>query len=59
MATQTQNLGLTKPAYSDPADVQVFNGNMDILDAYAGELLLTLEELNNALGDIETALASI
>ena len=35
MATQTQKLGLTKPAYSDPADVQVFNDNMDIIDEFA------------------------
>lgn len=33
MATQTTNLGLTKPAYSDPADISVINTNMDTIDA--------------------------
>lgn len=32
MATTTTNLGLTKPAYADTADIDVINGNMDILD---------------------------
>jgi len=32
MATTTANLGLTKPAYADTADIEVINGNMDILD---------------------------
>ena len=32
MATTTSNLGLTKPAYADTADIEVINGNMDILD---------------------------
>ena len=31
MATTT-NLGLTKPAQSDYVDIDVINGNMDILD---------------------------
>ena len=36
MATTTTNLGLSKPAYSDDADVAVINGNMDILDTKIG-----------------------
>lgn len=37
MATTTTNLGLTKPAYSDTADIADINGNMDIIDqAIAG-----------------------
>ena len=32
MATTTSNLGLTKPSYSDTADIATINGNMDILD---------------------------
>lgn len=36
MATTTTNLGLTKPAYADDADIAVINGNMDILDTKIG-----------------------
>jgi len=36
MATQTTNLNLTKPAYSEDADVAVINSNMDILDGKIG-----------------------
>lgn len=32
MATLTPNYGLTKPAYDESADIDVINGNMDILD---------------------------
>ena len=39
MATTTTNLGLTKPASSDPADITVINGNMDLIDAFAGAFL--------------------
>ena len=38
MATTTTNLGLTKPAYSDSADVSVLNSNMDLIDAEAGRV---------------------
>ena len=33
MASKTANFGLTKPALTDPADVQVLNANMDIIDS--------------------------
>ena len=36
MATTTTNIGLTKPAYADDADIAVINGNMDILDTKIG-----------------------
>lgn len=32
MATKTTNLGLTKPAGTDQYDINVFNGNFDIID---------------------------
>ena len=32
MATSTTNLNLSKPAYTDPADIAVINDNMDKLD---------------------------
>jgi hypothetical protein len=33
MATKTANYNLTKPDYSDNADIGVINGNMDMIDA--------------------------
>ena len=36
MATQTTNLHLTKPDYTDAADIAVINTNMDTLDAKVG-----------------------
>ena len=33
MATTTTNLGLTKPAYADAADIAIINSNMDIIDS--------------------------
>ena len=38
MASTTTNLGLTKPAYSDDADISDINGNMDLIDAEAGKV---------------------
>lgn len=38
MASTTTNLGLTKPAYSDDADISDINGNMDLIDAEAGRV---------------------
>lgn len=37
MATKTAFLGLTKPAYTDNADIGVVNDNMDSLDAEIGK----------------------
>ena len=37
MATTTTNLGLTKPALSESADVGVINENSDKIDAEAGK----------------------
>lgn len=36
MATTTSVLGLTKPAYSESADVTVLNSDFDLIDAEAG-----------------------
>ena len=33
MATQTTNYNLVKPDYTDPADIAVINGNMDLIDS--------------------------
>ena len=51
MASTTTNLGLTKPAYTDDADVAVLNANSDIIDAAFGSLsdqIATLPTLNGA-----------
>ena len=36
MATKTSLLGLTKPAYTDAADIAVLNGNFDLIDKAVG-----------------------
>ncbi len=42
MATLTPNYGLTKPAYDESADIDVINGNMDILDTSLHDEVETL-----------------
>ena len=36
MATKTSLLGLTKPAYTDAADIAVLNTNFDLIDKAVG-----------------------
>lgn len=38
MATTTPNVGLTKPDYTDPVDIQVLNDNFDTIDYRLGSL---------------------
>lgn len=38
MSSTTTNLGLTKPAYTDDADVAIINSNMDIIDTAYGSI---------------------
>lgn len=38
MATTTANLGLTKPTYTEAADIAVINANMDKIDVAVGNL---------------------
>jgi len=38
MSTTTPNLGLTKPELSEQFQLSTWNGNSDILDAYAGQV---------------------
>ena len=52
MATTTTNLGLTKPAYTDAADIAVINDNMDTLDLWAGQK-------NDAIANLQSGLAYI
>lgn len=37
MPDLTQNLGLKKPLDNENADIEVINGNMDVIDSLAGE----------------------
>lgn len=50
MATQTENLGLTKPDAAEGYDINVFNGNADILDGAVGALLNELGGAGGGLG---------
>lgn len=55
MATTTDNYGLTKPEYSDTADIMDINGNMDTVDAALGGLGSAIAII--ADGDTHAALA--
>ena len=55
MATNTENYGLTKPEYSDTADIMDINGNMDTVDAALGGLGSAIAII--ADGDTHAALA--
>jgi len=46
MATNTTNYGLTKPAYSDTADIADINGNMDTVDS-------EMTKLSNSVAVVE------
>lgn len=37
--TETENLKLQKPEYTDPADIEILNANMDIIDKALAESL--------------------
>ena len=50
MATQTTNLHLAKPDYSDAADIAVINGNMDTIDAVSGSVIQTIVGSTNTTG---------
>lgn len=55
MATTTTLLGLTKPAYTDAADIMVINGNMDKIDAAIGERTYPHNLLVNSLFNSDVA----
>lgn len=56
MATTTSNLGLTKPDAAEGYDINVFNGNADILDGAVGALLNELGGAGGGLGNKVDAL---
>lgn len=47
MSTTTTNLGLVKPEYTDTADVQVINQNMDKIDGATGSVMGSLAIIAN------------
>ena len=54
MATQTTNLNLIKPEYTDPADIMVVNGNMDIVDGQINNKLnVSLKGAANGLAELD------
>lgn len=50
--TTTTNLGLKKPASSDPIDISVLNENADKLDAFAGETNTALAGKQDSIADL-------
>ena len=48
MATKTSLLGLTKPAYTEAADIAVLNGNFDLIDKAVGNGAYVRNELDNS-----------
>lgn len=48
MATKTSLLGLTKPAYTDAADIAVLNGNFDLIDKAVGNGMRAENLLDNS-----------
>jgi hypothetical protein len=56
MATQTENLGLIKPDAAEGYDINVFNGNADAIDKFAGEMRNMLGGTGGGLGEKVDAL---
>ncbi len=48
MATKTSLLGLTKPAYTEAADIAVLNTNFDLIDKAVGNGKYIRQELDNS-----------
>lgn len=60
MATQTENLGLTKPNAAEGYDINVFNNNADAIDQFAGEMRNALGGAGGGLGDkVDTLLENV
>lgn len=54
----TTNLNLKKPAYSDPADVAVLNGNMDVIDESVAEIEGDLYNKSDNLFDFSAVISN-
>lgn len=48
MSSLTPNLGLTKPVGTENYDLDIVNGNSDIIDTAMGDVETALEEINQA-----------
>lgn len=60
MATQTPNLGLTKPQGSDYVRVEDFNGNADVLDETIGDMgALKTQQRGNLVGAMNEVIGTI
>ena len=57
MATTTTNLGLTKPAYADAADVAVFNTNMDLIDSAIGGLQTRVSTAETNITNLQSSVS--
>ena len=53
MATQTTNLNLTKPVYSETADIAVLNENFDKIDEYAGNNDQEIASTNQVIAKVQ------
>lgn len=52
MSSQTTNLHLAKPDYSEAADIAVINSDMDLIDNYAGSTTTSLSNTQSSLAYI-------
>lgn len=59
MATVTANIGLTKPGYTDSAEVGVLNANFDIIDGKIGDLLKADEATGTTITDLGDRLEKV
>lgn len=55
MATTTTNLGLTKPAYTETADISVINTNMDTIDTAIKNLQDTVSGHTSSISSLQNS----
>ena len=55
MATTTANLGLTKPDYTEKADIAVINDNMDKIDTGVQNMNIAMQQARKLLDNVEAA----
>lgn len=59
MSTTTTNIGLVKPAYSDPMDVGVLNNNSDLLDQHIGSIESNVSSLSSTSGSHTSSITAL
>ena len=57
MATTTTNYGLTKPAYSETADIAVINSNMDTIDRHLKTLYDTTSTHTSQISTLQSSVS--